>query len=255
MVPNPNPVTQVYRAETPKELDKSEILLGAIIRTSERNKRLHEEEEERRKAEDEENLKPVLASHRNEFIHKVEINHVPSSVLQEEEEEEAVEEESEPLRQKLELCNISPIKETGARVRSYSDNVFTNKDIDSIETTDHLEPLDLSFDTEGSFWSEEGDQSMLQSPTDDVHSDPEEEEKENSKPHHHLHHQSAIPTSDDQDTFRKSFTSATSMVFHGRTGLPLTSSPAPLRKGKGKFDFDSSITSPHDIKRFADRIL
>lgn len=32
-------------------------------------------------------------------------------------------------------------------------------------------------------------------------------------------------------------------------GLPLTSSPAPLRRGHGKFDYDSAIASPHDIKR------
>merc|ERR1719458_808093 len=39
------------------------------------------------------------------------------------------------------------------------------------------------------------------------------------------------------------------MVFHGRTRLPLTSSPAPLRKGAGSFGFDSSITSPDGVKR------
>ena len=33
------------------------------------------------------------------------------------------------------------------------------------------------------------------------------------------------------------------------TGLPLTSSPAPLRRGRDKFDFDDSITSPHAIKK------
>jgi len=32
-------------------------------------------------------------------------------------------------------------------------------------------------------------------------------------------------------------------------GLPLTSSPAPLRRGLGKFDYDSAISSPHDIKK------
>ena len=34
---NPLPVAQVYRAETSAEVDKCDILLGAIIRTSERN--------------------------------------------------------------------------------------------------------------------------------------------------------------------------------------------------------------------------
>ena len=38
------------------------------------------------------------------------------------------------------------------------------------------------------------------------------------------------------------------MVFQRRTGLPLTSSPAPMRRGI-KFDFDSGINTPKDIKR------
>lgn len=38
------------------------------------------------------------------------------------------------------------------------------------------------------------------------------------------------------------------MVFHARTGLPLTSSPAPLRKGKICFDYDSSLNSVTAIK-------
>ena len=29
----------------------------------------------------------------------------------------------------------------------------------------------------------------------------------------------------------------------------MTSSPAPLRRGLGKFDYDSAIASPHDIKK------
>ena len=58
-----------------------------------------------------------------------------------------------------------------------------------------------------------------------------------------------IPTTNQMDSFRKTLNSATSMVFHRSTGLPLSSSPAPLRKGKGKFDYDSSISKPTDIKR------
>lgn len=52
-----------------------------------------------------------------------------------------------------------------------------------------------------------------------------------------------IPSASDQAKFRKSLDSATSMVFHSRTGLPLTSSPAPVRRGRSCFDFDSSINS------------
>ncbi len=42
---------------------------------------------------------------------------------------------------------------------------------------------------------------------------------------------------------------ATSMVFHSRNGLPLTSLTAPMRRGGIKFDFDSGISTPKDIKR------
>ncbi|KAK9884074.1 hypothetical protein WA026_005012 [Henosepilachna vigintioctopunctata] len=57
-----------------------------------------------------------------------------------------------------------------------------------------------------------------------------------------------IPTAVEQAEFRKNLDNAASMVFHSRTGLPLTSSPAPVRKGKTCFDFDSSINSVSDIK-------
>ncbi|KAL3286574.1 hypothetical protein HHI36_001075 [Cryptolaemus montrouzieri] len=57
-----------------------------------------------------------------------------------------------------------------------------------------------------------------------------------------------IPTAVEQAKFRKSLDNAASMVFHCRTGLPLTSSPAPVRKGKTCFDFDSSINSVSSIK-------
>lgn len=59
-----------------------------------------------------------------------------------------------------------------------------------------------------------------------------------------------IPTPMEQAKFRKSLDNAASMVFHSRTGLPLTSSPAPVRRGKTCFDFDSSINSVSAIKRF-----
>ena len=58
----------------------------------------------------------------------------------------------------------------------------------------------------------------------------------------------SVPSSNKKNAFRKSLNSATSMVFHRRTGLPLTSSPAPMRRGV-KFDFDSGISNPKDIKR------
>lgn len=60
---------------------------------------------------------------------------------------------------------------------------------------------------------------------------------------------SGIPSALEQAKFRKNLDSAASMVFHSRTGLPLTSSPAPVRRGKSCFDFDSSINSVSAIKR------
>ena len=105
----------------------------------------------------------------------------------------------------------------GLRMRSLSENMFRRRTEDQL-----IEPLDLSFD--GSFEKDEEDE-------EDVH-------KENH-----------VPTASEVQHFRKSFESSTKMVFHRQTGLPLTSSPAPIRKGKAKFDFDSTITGPHDIKR------
>lgn len=58
-----------------------------------------------------------------------------------------------------------------------------------------------------------------------------------------------IPSALEQAKFRKDLDNAASMVFHSRTGLPLTSSPAPVRRGKSCFDFDSSINSVSAIKR------
>ncbi|XP_017784073.1 PREDICTED: protein FAM214A isoform X2 [Nicrophorus vespilloides] len=57
-----------------------------------------------------------------------------------------------------------------------------------------------------------------------------------------------IPSPFEKAKFRKNLDSAASMVFHSRTGLPLTSSPAPIRRGKSCFDYDSSINSVSDIK-------
>lgn len=57
-----------------------------------------------------------------------------------------------------------------------------------------------------------------------------------------------VPSPSEQAKFRKNLDSAASMVFHSRTGLPLTSSPAPVRRGKSCFDFDSSLNSVSAIK-------
>ncbi|XP_045508192.1 protein FAM214A [Colias croceus] len=57
-----------------------------------------------------------------------------------------------------------------------------------------------------------------------------------------------IPSPSEMDRFRWRFDSAASMVFHTKTGLPLTSSPAPLRRGNNCFDFDDSINGVSGIK-------
>lgn len=58
-----------------------------------------------------------------------------------------------------------------------------------------------------------------------------------------------VPSPSEMDKFRWRFDSAASMVFHTRTGLPLTSSPAPLKRGSNCFDYDDSITGISGIKR------
>ncbi|XP_054712259.1 atos homolog protein A-like [Uloborus diversus] len=58
-----------------------------------------------------------------------------------------------------------------------------------------------------------------------------------------------IPSAEKKALFRQSLDSATTLVFHQRNGLPLTSSPAPIRKSGTCFDFDSSLTSVSAIKR------
>ncbi|KAJ8931174.1 hypothetical protein NQ314_015949 [Rhamnusium bicolor] len=58
-----------------------------------------------------------------------------------------------------------------------------------------------------------------------------------------------VPSPSEQAKFRKNLDNAASMVFHSRTGLPLTSSPAPARRGRSCFDFDSTLNSVSAIKR------
>lgn len=59
----------------------------------------------------------------------------------------------------------------------------------------------------------------------------------------------AVPSAIEQERFRRSLENAASMVFHSRTGLPLTSSPAPLRRGSCCFDYDSSLNSVSSKRR------
>lgn len=60
----------------------------------------------------------------------------------------------------------------------------------------------------------------------------------------------SVPSALEQERFRRSLENAASMVFHSRTGLPLTSSPAPLRRGSCCFDYDSSLNSVSSKRKY-----
>ena len=273
-----------------RELNKADILFGAMIRTCERNRRLGEEEDQKKdndmimsQVQREFNIcdeylvkakQPNWTTTSNSSRHEEESkSSIESDDGGEQRHEEEEEEEEEVLSHKLlQSCKISS-GSSSPRMRSYSENITSRKDNLSSEAssvisedppnpdTYLLQPLDLSFDQEMSYWSDTerccgggGNRSPLssvQSPTTDYFEDEEDFEGElEDDSNIDKENLPSIPSSNDKDTFRKSFASATSMVFHRRTGLPLTSSPAPLRKGpKSKFDFDSTITSPNDIKR------
>lgn len=247
----PSPVTTVYRAETDltrkpmptasksensqetRELNKSEILLGAILRTSERNHLESSPKMVRPRS------RPSPERVSKTMVHKAEVH--------------------EPPRKKDERVKLSPQSpldqlgtrlkatlnlgmngsKTSPRTRSYSDNIYAIEPDESANQL--LEPLDISFDHDISPYSN----SMANSPPDDD-LDFELAEQENQE---NVSSNGGVPSSNEMNYFRKSLDSAASMVFHGRTGLPLTSSPAPLRKGMGKFEYDSTINSPHDIQR------
>lgn len=125
-----------------------------------------------------------------------------------------------------------PNNNNSTRLRSLSENVKQ-------DLKQHLEPLDMSFDT------------TKDSSEDDEDDEDDEEEVVVTSRRSSFSSDGCyvVPTPDECASFRQSFDSATSMVFHRKTGLPLTSSPAPLRRGTDKFDYDDSINSPHDIKK------
>ncbi|XP_044744711.1 protein FAM214A [Coccinella septempunctata] len=70
---------------------------------------------------------------------------------------------------------------------------------------------------------------------------------ENDSVDNRTSNKAVVPSTSEQTRFKKILNSSASMVFH-KSGLPLMSSPAPVRKGKTCFDFDSSIGSVTDIK-------
>lgn len=267
--PAPQQVTQVYRAEVPGSppaaLDKADILLGAILR----------------------NCDPGSASRSPPVIHSVQRNHgrdSSSSSGCSSRLSPASPDTSNKLLSKLLLaagdkpalpdllprppsptpppdsllgqlchdlerkCLISRnndnhnhqnhnnnVETVAARGRSYSENSLP---LQTGSDWFELEPLDMSFeefDDSFYFTSDGADDLSLGSATGHSGPDPAAGNE-------------AVPSPNKMVAFRKSFDSATSMVFHRHTGLPLTSSPAPMRRGI-KFDFDSGINTPKDIKR------
>jgi len=131
-------------------------------------------------------------------------------------------------------------REAAMRIRSFSE---TGGAMPGIKTETNkvgpiLYPLDYSYGELEDSWSvlEESLESL-----DNVASCGDKRRKS-------IEDDESVPSANKKNAFRKSFDSAASMVFQRRTGLPLTSSPAPMRRGI-KFDFDSGINTPKDIKR------
>jgi len=123
-----------------------------------------------------------------------------------------------------------------ARTRSYSEACNLNRK--GFDSNQGFRPLDFSFNDFDDTWSltAESVESLNNS---NLHSDKRRNSSDDDD---------SVPSTNKKNAFRKSFDSAASMVFQRRTGLPLTSSPAPMRRGI-KFDFDSGINTPKDIKR------
>ena len=150
------------------------------------------------------------------------------------------------------LCTSSPI-----RTRSYSEAsakqnlpLFHFGEPTPVTGIHVLEPLDMSFEYHDSYDQLYESRTSLESGSPPLNDEDmlllmrtKSEKRRNS-----IEDDANIPSANKKAAFRKSFDSATSMVFHSRNGLPLTSSPAPMRRGI-KFDFDSGISTPKDIKR------
>jgi len=131
-------------------------------------------------------------------------------------------------------------RESAMRIRSFSETggAMPGTKTETNKVGPILYPLDYSFGDLEDSWSvlEESLESL-----DNVASCGDKRRKS-------IEDDESVPSANKKNAFRKSFDSAASMVFQRRTGLPLTSSPAPMRRGI-KFDFDSGINTPKDIKR------
>ena len=202
---NPLPVAQVYRAETSsREVDKCDILLGAIIRTSERN----EVEKGEGELADDESAKGGNYGWKRLWKRKAGDG-----------------EEDDMIKSQINhgITTRSAVRSSNSRPDRCSRTTAA-----SFETS-----IDDDYEYEE---DDEDDEEFGEV----VRTEVKAVDKTN-----------VTPTQTETDGFRKNFSSATAMVFHGRTRLPLTSSPAPLRRGGAgsAFGFDSSITSPDGVKR------
>jgi hypothetical protein len=121
------------------------------------------------------------------------------------------------------------------RTRSYSETAN-----DVWNSKKDLAPLDISFESFNESWS-----TLPNKPAESIenYNQITGDKRRNSVEDNYI-----VPSTIKKNAFKKSFDSAASMVFQSRNGLPLTSSPAPMRRGI-KFDFDSGINTPKDIKR------
>ena len=134
--------------------------------------------------------------------------------------------------------SLSPyLSDLSVRVRSLSENCHNIRE-PGTRMRPVLQPLDFSFEECDDSWSATGER--LNDNSGFVIGDKRRKSLEEEE--------GCVPSANKKNAFRKSFDSAASMVFQRRTGLPLTSSPAPMRRGV-KFDFDSGIATPKDIKR------
>jgi len=123
------------------------------------------------------------------------------------------------------------------RIRSYSETCSNGVKIPEKKSRPTLQPLDFTFDDYDENWSSTTE--SFETYNNSFNGD---------KRRISIDEDDSVPSANKKNAFRKSFDSAASMVFQRRTGLPLTSSPAPMRRGI-KFDFDSGINTPKDIKR------
>ena len=146
-----------------------------------------------------------------------------------------------------ENASLSTVADPSVRIRSFSETCGRHPDVtarlqDRRGAGPALQPLDFTFEEYDESWS------VLDDSCESLNNNNGSCGIVGDKRRKSIEDDDGVPSANKKNAFRKSFDSAASMVFQRRTGLPLTSSPAPMRRGI-KFDFDSGINTPKDIKR------